>query len=276
MSHTSFSAKLSPRARLLAVVALSAGVAAFGFVTLERVIAPDVSARLTHARALLAQARSTGTVPFEGVAAKWTVPNVDQVKAQKIIFIAHILPLIAQENQRIMEQRKVLERAPSPAQIHALARAYGLNAGTATVQQLRARVDVVPASLVLAQAALESAWGTSRFAQEGHAYFGERTYDKNAPGIVPLRASGFKVKRFDNAALSVRSYLRTLNSNRAYRAFRTHRAQLRAQGKPLSGLALVPYLHSYSEIGSDYIDRVTATIRANDLEVFNTVKVAEN
>ena len=234
MKHTSFSANLSPRARAFAVSVLIAGVVMLAVVTLARVTPPAVDERLVAAEKLLAQARDTGTVPYDGLAAEWVVPDVEQTQAQKTIFMAHMLPLIARENQRIREQRASLQKDPSPSHINALAKAYGLEGDRINLQTLLVRVDVLPVSLVLAQAALESGWGTSRFAQEGHAYFGERTYDEDAPGIEPKRAEGFKVKAFDNAALSVRSYMRTLNTHRAYRALRLKRAAMGVQSPKIS------------------------------------------
>jgi len=273
MTHTSFSANLSAPTRAAIVIVLISAVAAVGYVAVNRFKQPDLERRLDLAHTLLEQARTTGTVPYNAETATWTVPSVDRVEEQKLIFMGHVLPLIAQENHRIKLQRNIIETSQGPAQIRTLATAYGLPDDDFSRKRLLRRVDVLPVSLVLAQAAIESGWGTSRFAQQGHAYFGERTYDESVPGISPKRASGFKVKSFDNAALSVRSYMRTLNSHRAYQTLREHRAALRAQGKAPSGLDLAAYLKQYSEIGGNYVERIRATIRTNDLQVFDNIRV---
>jgi Bax protein len=133
------------------------------------------------------------------------------------------------------------------------------------------RVDILPPSLVLAQAATESGWGTSRFAREGNNLFGQRTY-RPGNGIVPAnRPDGetHEVKRFGTLFESVRSYMRNLNTHLAYRELRDLRAQLRRSGRPLSGALLADGLNAYSTRSSDYITDVRAIIRANDLSRAN-------
>lgn len=202
----------------------------------------------------------------------WTVlPPVKAAKDRKTLFIAKMLPLIAEQNERILIQRTRAETATlgSPS-YNALSHDYGLKSG-ASRTALLSRIDRIPESLTLAQAAIESGWGTSRFSQLGHAYFGERTYNKDTPGMTPLKATGFKVKSFHSASGSIRSFMRTLNTHRAYKAFRARRAALRAQGQKASGADLAPTLKSYSEIGTDYIDRILLTIRANNFEGFDGI-----
>jgi Bax protein len=133
------------------------------------------------------------------------------------------------------------------------------------------RVDVLPPSLVLAQAATESGWGTSRFAREGNNLFGQRTY-RTGNGIVPAqRAEGetHEVKRFGTLFESVRSYMRNLNTHDAYRDLRELRAKLRRNDRPLNGAILASGLDAYSTRNSEYISDVRAIIRANDLSRTN-------
>ena len=132
---------------------------------------------------------------------------------------------------------------------------------------LERRAGVVPESLALAQAAIESGWGTSRFALEGYNYFGQRCYEQDC-GIAPQgRADArFGLAEFDSVADSVYSYIMNLNTHPEYVDFRLRRQALRSEGQVDSGLSLLEGLEGYSERGSDYLDEVRALIRANDLE----------
>lgn len=232
---------------------------------------PDLALQIQTANAVLEQARVNRTV-FYDPALNWQVlPEVSNTSDRKALFIAKVLPLIAEQNERVLAQRTVAETAAfgSPT-YNALIHSYGLKSG-ASREALLARVDIIPESLTLAQAAIESGWGTSRFAKQGNAFFGERTYNPDTPGMTPLGASGFKVKSFDSAIRSIRSFMKTLNTHKAYRVFRAHRAQMRQHNKTPTGLDLVVYLKSYSEIGDAYIQRITDTIQANALGAFDDI-----
>jgi Bax protein len=129
------------------------------------------------------------------------------------------------------------------------------------------RVDVVPVSLVLAQAAKESAWGRSRFAREGNNLFGEWCFTAGC-GMVPRRRESGKtheVETFPSVRAAVASYIHNLNSHPSYRMLRSIRASLREAGKPLNGLALARGLEAYSAQGSDYVASVRDIIRKNRL-----------
>lgn len=133
---------------------------------------------------------------------------------------------------------------------------------------LERRAGVVPESIVLAQAAIESGWGTSRFALEGNNYFGQRCYSDDC-GIVPRqRAEGasFGLAEFASVAASVESYILNINTHPQYQDFRALRYALRSAGTPITGLALIDGLHGYSERGSEYIDDIETMIRSNNLE----------
>lgn len=132
---------------------------------------------------------------------------------------------------------------------------------------LERRAGVVPESLVLVQAAVESGWGTSRFAQEGNNYFGQRCYRPNC-GMVPAgRPDGsFGLTRFASVAASVESYILNLNTHPEYVEFRDLRKERREAGRPVTGLALVGELDGYSERGEAYVEEIADMIRANDLE----------
>ena len=236
---------------------------------------PSLDKQIADARTVLERARRHGAI--EKLSYPITIPRADTITtdARKALFLAKFLPLVVAENARIAAQRQRLQsRTLGPAQLKALGLAYRMKPHTISTERLLVRIDVLPVSLVLAQAAIESAWGTSRFAQQGNAYFGERTFDPDAPGIAPKRASGFKVKSFDSARMSVRSYMRTLNTHRAYKALRQRRAQLRDAGKPQSDQELAHFLTDYSEIGSDYINLIERTMADNRLQAFDHISLS--
>lgn len=136
------------------------------------------------------------------------------------------------------------------------------------VDTLLLHLDQIPESMVLAQAAMESGWGTSRFAEDGNNYFGQWCYREGCGLIPSQRTSGasHEVRVFNSAEASVRSYFRNINSHAAYDELREIRATIRETGQPLSGLKLVEGLGSYSQRGQAYIDELKSVISFNDLE----------
>ncbi len=135
---------------------------------------------------------------------------------------------------------------------------------------LMRRVDAVPVALALAQAAIESGWGTSRFAREGNALFGQWTWARRG-GLVPKerdKGASHAIRRFRQIADSVSAYVRNLNTHPAYAEFRAARAALRRAGKPLDGFALAATLGGYSERGAAYIEDIRGIIRHNRLDRF--------
>jgi Bax protein len=135
------------------------------------------------------------------------------------------------------------------------------------LQLLLRRVDVIPASLVLAQAANESAWGTSRFAREGYNFFGQWCYEKGC-GLVPDRrrpSDNHEVKSYASVEEAVHAYFRNLNTFPSYQGLRLIRQDLRKKAQPIDGLSLSEGLRSYSERGDAYIDELRAMIEYNDL-----------
>lgn len=140
----------------------------------------------------LPDARSSGLVPPIFIKRIDTDLSTLPAAKGKQAFIRMILPLVARENDRIRGLRQKLDKGSAPASLFTeyKAKASDMNA-------LRRRLDIIPASLVLPQAALESGWGTSRFALEGNNLFGMRTYAKDSDSIAPASASGFKVIRFN-------------------------------------------------------------------------------
>lgn len=206
---------------------------------------------------------------------------------RKTLFIGSILPAIRSANRAIHRERAELHRllrrherglgldARDRAWLRALGRTHGMKGeelDRAWLRELATRVDIVPPSLALAQAALESGWGTSRFAQDGNALFGQHTHDPADDGMRPRNisaTSSIRVKTFETPVESVFSYVRLLNSHPAYREFRARRAALRGRGEILDGRALAATLRSYSERGAAYVRDLKLVIVQNDLSDFD-------
>ena len=140
--------------------------------------------------------------------------------------------------------------------------------------ELKKRIDIVPISLAIAQAAIESGWGTSRFAQEGNAYFGQKIIGMKVAGIRPSDSENplIKVRIFENLNDSVKAYLNNLNTHFAYKNFRKSRNELRSFGKTLEGIVLANQLKKYSELGNEYINNVQEIIRKNNLGKFDFIE----
>jgi Bax protein len=197
--------------------------------------------------------------------------RIRDVEMRKQTFFRILLPIVASENDRIREERQQIVDDPDAVDPD-LYEKYMVETGD--VDTLLRRVDVVPASLVLAQAAVESGWGSSRFAREGNNYFGMRTYSENVDGIDPKKAEGFKVIAYPSISASVRSYMLNLNTHKAYAELRRMRAQLRTAGEPLSGSALTGLLTSYSEVPERYGQTLRDLIKANNLDRFDGVRLS--
>ena len=198
--------------------------------------------------------------------------DIADTARRKGLFLRLMLPLILRENRHILEERKRVWRSRTAA-IRDLYAHYGVREGD--VATLRRRVDAVPPSLVLAQAAIESGWGASRFVDEANNFFGQHTYDDAVDGLVPAGGDGsFKVRHFRTIAESVRSYLHNLNTHRAYTALRRARAAGRGDDLMPAGLALARHLTSYSERREDYVRAIEEVIRSNRLDDFDGARLA--
>ncbi len=199
---------------------------------------------------------------------------------RKEAFFGYFLPIIQEENAKIAEVREELvawNEDPDSigwwdeGTIEDIAEEYGLEefdvSDQAAWNELLSRVDIVPPSLALSQAANESAWGTSRFATEGNNYFGQWCFKKGC-GLVPNnRAAGktHEVADFDSPRESVQRYMQNLNRHDAYQPLRKVRFTLRLNGQPVTGYALAAGLGKYSERGPEYIEELRAMMRHNEL-----------
>ena len=139
---------------------------------------------------------------------------------------------------------------------------------------LKIRMDEIPVSMAIAQAAKETGWGTSRFAQEGNALFGQWTW--SGDGIKPSDAdndSTHKVMKFKILQASVRAYQRNLNTHSSYKDFRSARAELRDKKKKLDSIILTEHLDKYAETGKEYVRVLQQIIKQNNLIDFDDAKL---
>ena len=215
-----------------------------------------------------------------------TLPDFDaitNVDLKKEAFFTYFHHFIEVENTRILTLREKLLGFSSILasggdlstielqSLETISRQYRLRDSELStddlVEELLVRADVIPVSLALAQAATESAWGTSRFAREGNNIFGQWCFDEGC-GLVPGRRADDKsheVKAFASVEGSIRAYLHNLNTNPSYEYLRELRAQMRIKDKPLDSRALAQGLLRYSERGHVYISELYDIIRINDL-----------
>ena len=208
------------------------------------------------------------------------IKQIENSKKRKNLFIQIILPLILEENNLILLDRKKLfsilnKNKNSKKEINWLNRKfkqYGVI--NKDIPTLKVRMDIIPVSLAIAQAAKETGWGTSRFALEGNALFGQWTW--SGDGIKPAGAESdtkHKVMKFKVLKASVRAYQRNLNTHSSYKNFRQMRAQLRDDSEKLDSLLLADQLDNYAETGKEYTKILKQIINQNSLKDFDDVKL---
>ena len=208
------------------------------------------------------------------------IKMIESVKKRKEFFIQIVLPLILEENKNIKLDRKRLfsiinksNNTKSEKQwLEKKYKQYGIPSKDLSI--LKRRMDIVPVSLALAQAAKETGWGTSRFAQQGNALFGQWTW--SGEGLKPKdaeKSEGHKVMRFNVLQASVRAYQRNINTHSSYEDFRLARAKLRDLGEPLDSIILSEYLDKYAETGDEYVKVLQKIIQQNNLKDFDDAKL---
>lgn len=206
--------------------------------------------------------------------------KIRDIKEKKQKFFDFIRPSVVKENNRLLALRSDVDEIISQlslgeplsdeqqSQLKELTKRYRVKSKFSSLQaatELYNRIDAIPASLVLVQAANESAWGTSRFARIGLNFFGIWCYQKGC-GMVPRSrndSANHEVKAFTSLDDAVKHYLYNINTNNAYVVFRTIRKQLREQDLPLHPEVLATGLLPYSERGSDYVLELTEMLRHN-------------
>jgi len=214
-----------------------------------------------------------GKLPYE-------LKEIQSVKKRKELFIQIVLPLILEENNKILLDRKklfaiLIKNNNSKSDndwLNKKFKQYGVS--NKDITTLKRRMDIIPPSMAIAQAAKETGWGTSRFALEGNALFGQWTYTDK--GIKPAAAdagSTHKVMMFNVLKSSVRAYTRNLNTHKSYREMRYIRAIQRDNSNKLNSLELVDYLNRYAETGKEYTVTLKKIIEQNKLMDFDDVKI---
>ena len=205
--------------------------------------------------------------------------QIKTIKAKKETFLQIVLPLVVAENEKIETDRnyllKVIRDNDSSEKLQWLKRKFKeYKVKDEDINELIEKIDIVPVSIALAQAAKESGWGTSRFALEGNAIFGQWTWD--GVGIEPLDKSddqGHKILKFPILRASVKAYITNLNTHPSYKNFREKRLMLRQSNKALSGIDLIHELENYAETGKEYTRILEQIIEQNDLQEFESVVI---
>ena len=232
--------------------------------------------------------REVPRVYLTEIAPRWrdTVSKEVTVQTKKRIFFRAMAPLALRSNELILRDRSrvadLVQKLAAGSELSGdehlwlakLAVRYRVVQNEeATLDQkaldeLMVRVDVVPVSLVLSQCAEESGWGTSRFAAEGNALFGQWSW--GGKGIKPEQQregmGDYRIAAFESPLGSVMAYMMNLNTHAAYAALRARRAQMRADGKRISGWELAETLDKYSERGAAYVDSLHGIMRVNKLD----------
>ena len=197
-------------------------------------------------------------------------------KKKRELFIKIVLPLILNENEKITEDRKKLFKIlgknfnTAGERVWLKRRFKEYKIEDQDLAKLKMRMDIIPVSIAIAQAANESGWGTSRFALEGNALFGQWTWSKK--GISPKNKDpdqSHKILQFQILKASVRAYKNNLNTHNAYQELREVRAQLRQEETQITGLHLTKYLKNYSAIGTKYVAIIEDMIKNNSLTDFD-------
>lgn len=223
-----------------------------------------------------------------------SLPEIHQSNERKRLFISAVLPVILRANELLTEDRRIVKllrdklaagqriRNSEKAWLRRKEKLYRLPPNLPRtlghLNKLLLHIDIIPPSLALTQAAIESGWGTSRFAQKGNALFGEWLWG-DGKGIVPQgRDAGktHRIKAFDYLLDSVMSYMINLNRNPRYSDLRDTRAYLRSAGQPITGDALIYSLSAYSERGDAYLADVSQVMLYNRFDAFDILKLAAN
>jgi Bax protein len=208
------------------------------------------------------------------------IKMIENTKKRKEFFIQIVLPLIIQENNNIKLDRKTLFSIINKSNnsnsekkwLDRKYKQYGVKSND--LSTLKIRIDEIPVSLAIAQAAKETGWGTSRFAQEGNALFGQWTW--SGEGLRPKEAKEgqeHKVMKFNILQASVRAYQRNLNTHSTYKDFRKARAKLRDSNKKLDSIELSKYLNKYAETGNQYVEVLQKIIKQNKLQDFDDAQL---
>ena len=207
---------------------------------------------------------------------------ISSTKDKKSLFIRSLLPLIISENNKIIEANKRIKKINNNT-FEYIARDDALwlkkqfknyKVKSHHIDDLIAKVDIIPVSIALAQAAIESGWGTSRFVSEGNALFGQWSWFKGS-GIIPKKRDSdetYEIKSFENLRQSVAAYMKNLNSHNNYSEFRAVRNNYRINNSKINSIKLIKYLSNYAE-NTEYSKILEKIIKKNDLQEFDQVEI---
>ena len=203
--------------------------------------------------------------------------KIKSTNKRKETFIKIVMPLILIENEKIIEDRnklfKILNKQSNTMgeKVWLKRRFKDYDIKGEDISELKLRMDIIPTSIAIAQEAKESGWGTSRFALEGNAMYGQWTWDGD--GIEPSKKDKkkeHKILKFPKLQSSVSAYMKNLNTHRGYSEFRKERSKLREKNKAVRGIDLVEYLYNYAQTGSEYVKILKKIIQQNDLTDFDS------
>ena len=203
--------------------------------------------------------------------------KIKSTNKRKDTFIKIVMPLILSENEKILEDRNKLFRILGKQsntmgeKVWLKRRFKDYDIKGEDIAELKLRMDIVPTSIAIAQAAKESGWGTSRFALEGNAMYGQWTW--SGEGIEPSKKDKkkeHKILKFPKLQSSVAAYMKNLNTHRGYSEFRDKRSKIREKKQEVNGLDLVDYLYNYAQTGSEYVKTLKIIIQQNNLNDFDT------
>ena len=219
----------------------------------------------------------------------WPIPQ-DTTAAKKAHMINLLLPEIRRANQQLLGLRTRLVRLKGnidklsqsdKSWLRQLANDYRLALPEQTllsndnlnslIGRLLLRIDIIPADLALAQAASESAWGTSRFSQQGNNFYGIWCFSPGC-GLVPAQRgadASHEVRAYPSVALNVADYMLTLNTHASYQDLRQLRAYMRQHDQPIDGARLAEGLNNYSGIGHAYVEQLQQLIASNQLDRYS-------
>lgn len=243
-----------------------------------------IEEQLSNPKFKIEEIRQNNIIPYVAIS---NLPDdlkkIKSIKSRKELFIKITLPLIVKENDKLTKLNRKIKKIKSSLDIISRDEALWvkelmLEYDANSLDNLIIKVDSIPVSLALAQAVIESGWGTSRFAYEGNALFGQYIWDSQTSGIVPNERetnAKYKIKSFDTLRESVASYMKNLNTNFHYNEFRLNRFILRSNNISLDGTLLAEYLYNYS-IEEDYINKIKEIIQTNNFNDFENIKIEPN
>jgi len=197
--------------------------------------------------------------------------KIEDVHEMKKTFFNYLLPEINKKNNEIQLLRKrVIEKDLSIEELTKLYKKYRIDEGS-EIGALLEKIDIIPPSLVLSQAALESNWGRSRFAKFYHNYFGLWCFERGC-GVIPKKrdkGDTHEVAKFSSPEKAIDFYFLSINRNKSYEVLRKIRQDKRSKNQSISGLSLSEGLTDYAEIGYEYVERIRRVITSNELSKYD-------